>query len=76
MCDELDEVEDRRAAAEEFDRRNRLTLAERAAARPARTSCEDCDEPLPPIRQQYRCQRCVDCQEVLERRNPRLRRTL
>ena len=69
MCDELDEVEDRRAAAEEFNRRNKAVLDARAALVPSRTDCVDCGEELPELRRLYRFWRCVECQTINERTN-------
>lgn len=71
MCDELDAIEDRRAAQEEFTRRNNEVLAGRAALIPSRTDCIECGEDLPELRQLYRFWRCVDCQQVNERMNRR-----
>ena len=69
MCDELDAVEDRRAAGEEAERRNREVLDQRHACRLIKTQCEICEEELPIFRQQARYWQCVDCQTAAERRS-------
>ncbi|UVJ45525.1 TraR/DksA C4-type zinc finger protein [Pseudomonas sp. LS1212] len=42
----------------------------RANAKPSAQVCEDCDEPIPVLRQQSvaGCETCVSCQELRERR--------
>lgn len=42
----------------------------RAVAKPSAQICEDCDEPIPALRQQLAagCETCVSCQELRERR--------
>lgn len=42
----------------------------RAVAKPSAQICEDCDEPIPALRQQLvaGCETCVSCQELRERR--------
>ncbi|MDD2056308.1 TraR/DksA C4-type zinc finger protein [Pseudomonas sp. GD03860] len=41
----------------------------RASAKPSAQFCEDCDEPIPALRQQLvaGCETCVSCQELRER---------
>jgi len=65
--DELDLQEERRAAQEEFARRDREALASRLSQLPVATECEDCGDPLTPIRQLYRWARCVECQTIAEK---------
>ncbi|MNN83862.1 hypothetical protein D3C81_2009540 [compost metagenome] len=42
----------------------------RAVTKPSAQFCEDCDEPIPMVRQQLvqGCDTCVSCQELRERR--------
>lgn len=42
----------------------------RSNAKPSAQICEDCDEPIPALRQQLvaGCETCVSCQELRERR--------
>ncbi len=42
----------------------------RPSAKPSAQICEDCDEPIPVLRQQSvaGCETCVSCQELRERR--------
>lgn len=65
--DECDQAEEKRAAQEEFERKHREAMATRLAAMPPTTECEECGDPLTPIRQLYRWTRCVGCQEIVER---------
>jgi len=49
---------------------NALLRRAPAAALPSAETCEDCDEPIPLLRQQsiVGCQTCVPCQTLRERR--------
>lgn len=73
--DEIDALEQRRAAEEEFARRAHEVLEQRELARPQLTFCEDCEEDLHPVRLQHHCTRCVDCQGAFERRVRQYRET-
>lgn len=59
-------------AAEQSERFLQAAL-QRHASRPTKPSaefCEDCDEPIPPLRQAAApgCDACFDCQGLRERR--------
>lgn len=65
--DDCDLTEERRAAMEEADRKHAAELEARRLARPSQVDCIDCEEPLTPFRQFYRCDRCVECQTLFEK---------
>jgi len=74
--DEIDQLEDRHAQEVEFARRDAEAREANKLAQAPKEFCEDCDDPLPALRQQMRCTRCVDCQDLAERRSRLLKRGL
>lgn len=64
MADEIDRANDQ---AEYFLQMS-LQRQLRANAKPSAQICEDCDEPIPALRQQLvaGCETCVSCQELRE----------
>lgn len=66
--DEIDKLEDRHAQEVEFARRDAEAREADKLAQAPLDNCLDCDEPLPKLRQEMRCVRCVDCQGIYERR--------
>lgn len=60
--------------ASEWDERNRAEALEawrqRQRTGPGRATCVDCEEEIPEARRQAvpHCVRCIECQEVFERR--------
>ena len=74
--DELDVLTLRQEQEEEFARRDRAAKETRVSASPIPTFCQDCGDALPTVRQQYRCLRCTDCQELAERQARFFRRLI
>ena len=68
MCDEIDQLTDRAAQEAEFASLARAIEAAWKASQPHPAACVDCDEPIPALRQQMFCIRCVDCQNLFERK--------
>ncbi|PJG82120.1 molecular chaperone DnaK [Caviibacterium pharyngocola] len=65
MSDQLDRASEfEELVRQQSIQKHRLKMIDKSAVR----FCIDCEDELPPLRQQMGCNRCVNCQTIIEQR--------